>query len=288
MSEQKLNGIKIKPKDLKRVLGYVFSDDLKMEYFPIHPIEYYNLATDTVDKHAKSDHAKTTALICRHSNQIVETYSYADLYDLTNRFALFLKSLGVRRGDVVASFCNQGLQTAIAQLGAYKMGAIFTPFPQIYPQERIIYALNDCQAKVIITQRSLWDQVGKAPGLLNENCTVIISGQCSKREVPFVSGFVTPARGFTAEITSSDDPVILLYNLSIDGKNKGVLHQHQLLQSYLASAHLLYDLDLGDKSQTIWTVSDWSWIEGILSTMLTGWYFGHTVLAESYSPKLGS
>jgi len=287
MSQQTLDGHHINPEDLKRVLGYVFSDALKTGYLQIHPREYHNLATDTVDKHAKSHHPKTTALICRHSNQIVETYSYSDLSDLSNRFALFLKSLGVGRGDVVASLCNQGFQTAIAQLGAYKIGAIFAPFPPIYRQESIIHALNDCQAKVVITQRSLWDWVGKTPDLFNTNCIVIVSGQCSEHEVPFVSGFATPARDYTAEATSSDEPVILLYNFSIDGKNKGVLKQHQLLQNYLASAHLLYELDLDDTSQTVWTVSEWSWIPGILSTMLTSWYFGHTVEAVSYSTELG-
>ena len=274
MSEQKLDGIKIKPNNLNRVLRYVFSDDLKMEYFPIHPIKYYNLATETVDKHAKSDRAKTTALICRDSKKILETYTYADLSDLSNRFALYLKSLGVKRGDVVACLCNQGFQTAISQLGTYKIGAIFAPFSPLEQKNIVIHALNECQAKAFITQRSLWDSCEKAPGIFNKDFTVIMSGKCCKSEVPFARGFAKPARGFEAEITPSDAAVILLYSSNIDKK---VLYSHQLLQSYLTSAHLVYDLDLDDTRQTVWTASEWSQIASILGLMLAGWYFGHTV-----------
>jgi len=65
------------------------------------------------------------------------------------------------------------------------------------------------------------------------------------------------------------------------GMPKGILHRQRLLRGYLASVSLFYEMEMNEPDQVLWTVSDWSWVAGIFNVMLTGWYFGQTVVTGS-------
>ena len=274
-----IHGDQICPDDIDRILGPNADYFALHDAFQIPPVTTYNMAVDTVDRQAAGPNADRVALIIEDGDAIITRYSYADLSGLSNSFAAFLAGIGVGKGDVVACYCGQGLETALAHLGAYKLGAICAPLSQLYGPDAVAHVLRDCDAKVIVTERALWDRI--APDLSPDIPlgTIVVSGGAKDGELAFEDGLYQDASDFCVTVTGGEDPALLLYTSGSTGMPKGILHRQRLLRGYLASVSLFYEMEMNDPGRVLWTVSDWSWVAGIFNVMLTGWYFGQTVVA---------
>ena len=275
----RLQGDQINVDDLRRVLGADIDYTGMVANFRIPQVSAYNMAADTVDRHAAGPKAASIALVCDDGEGHVARYTYSDLAALSNRFAAFLKAQGVGKGDVVACYCGQGLETALTHLGAYKLGAIAAPLSQLYGPDAVAHVLADCDAKAIVTERDLWDRIAVVRERAENLGKVIISGGCNGDELSFEAALEADVGDFAAEDTGADDPALLLYTSGSTGMPKGILHRQRLLRGYLASVSLFYEMEMNDPGRVLWTVSDWSWVAGIFNVMLTGWHFGHTVVA---------
>ena len=276
-----LLGDQLNDNDLHTVFGKKPSYDQIVGSFEIPRVDHYNMATATVDRHASGEKSNQMALICVDGKENVHTYSYSELSTLSNRFGNFLKANGVKKGDVIALFAQQGLECALAHLAAYKLGAIVAPLSYLYGPGAVEHVLKDCGARWIVTKRHLWDRVKDGNIDLNIQ-SVIISGGAREGEIDFNAAIQgTGVDNLKTENTDSDDPALLLYTSGSTGLPKGILHKQALLRGYLASVSLFYELDMSKEDQILWTLSDWSWVAGIFNVMLTGWYFGQTVVAGS-------
>ncbi|MEE8455711.1 MAG: AMP-binding protein [Limibaculum sp.] len=283
----RIQGDQINFDELRRIVGADVDYESIVSRFHIPRVAAYNMATDTVDRQAGGPKAASVALVCDDGEGHVARYTYADLADLSDRFAVFLKAQGVGKGDVVACYCGQGLETALAHLAAYKLGAIAAPLSQLYGPDAVAHVLEDCAAKVIVTERRLWIRIAAVRERCQSLGKVIVSGGCEPGEFSFETALETDADGFAAENTGTEDPALLLYTSGSTGMPKGILHRQRLLRGYLASVSLFYEMEMNDPGRVLWTVSDWSWVAGIFNVMLTGWYFGHTVVAgpTRFSPE---
>jgi long-chain acyl-CoA synthetase len=88
--------------------------------------------------------------------------SYKKLKELTNRFAAALTDLGVKKGDTVAIFLLNCPQYVIAYIGALKVGAKVTPISPVYTSHEVKHQLEDSEAKTIICEDILYDNVENA------------------------------------------------------------------------------------------------------------------------------
>src|SRR4030043_1888822 len=79
-----------------------------------------------------------------------ESFTYARLRDLINRFATALNRLGVGKGDKVMIYVSNSVQWVIASFGIQKAGAIAVPVPPIYTSYEIEYMINDSGAETIV------------------------------------------------------------------------------------------------------------------------------------------
>jgi long-chain acyl-CoA synthetase len=77
--------------------------------------------------------------------------TYAELKDLSDRFANALISMGLKKGDKVAIHLPNCPQFAIAYYGALKAGATFTPLSPLLAPKEATYQLNDSEAKILIS-----------------------------------------------------------------------------------------------------------------------------------------
>lgn len=87
--------------------------------------------------------------------------TYGELNDLSERFAAFLLSLGVKKGEHVALFLSNCPQYFIAHYGIQKIGAVVSPCSPLFKEWELEYQLADLEAKVIIAADSLFDVVAK-------------------------------------------------------------------------------------------------------------------------------
>ena len=92
---------------------------------------------------------------------------YKELKELTDRFAAALADLGVTKGDTVALYLLNCPQYVIAYLGALKAGAKITPISPVYTSQEVKHQLEDSEAKTIICEDILYDNVEKSAVALN-------------------------------------------------------------------------------------------------------------------------
>ena len=92
---------------------------------------------------------------------------YGKLKELTNRFAAALDGLGVAKGNTVALYLLNSPQYVIAYLGTLKVGAKVTPISPVYTSKEVKHQLEDSEAKTIVCEDILYDNVEKAGVSLN-------------------------------------------------------------------------------------------------------------------------
>jgi acetyl-CoA synthetase len=247
--------------------------------FEIRCPEHFNMADDTVGRHARGARADHVALVCAAGEEgDGHSYSYRELDLEARRFAALLRRLGVRRGEVVVCYTPQGRVAALTHLAAYLLGAVVAPLSLLYGRDTLRHAIRDSRAKWLVTTRRAWDAL---PGLrdeLPELEQVLVAAGARAGEIPF-ERYSDEAPIAAGEPTRATDPALLLYTSGSTGLPKGILHAHRLVLGYLASVSLFYELQMREPGQVLWTPSDWSWVAGIVNVQMTGWYFGQTVVA---------
>ena len=79
-----------------------------------------------------------------------ETFTYARLKDLSERFGGALESMGVKKGDRVIIYISNCVQWLIAFLGIQKIGAVIVPVSPIYTSFELEYMIRDSGAETVI------------------------------------------------------------------------------------------------------------------------------------------
>ncbi|NJQ98394.1 MAG: amino acid adenylation domain-containing protein [Hydrococcus sp. CSU_1_8] len=81
--------------------------------------------------------------------------TYQELNARANQLAQYLRSQGVGPDVLVAICMERSLEMVVGILGILKAGGAYVPIDPVYPQERRIYQLRDCQAPLVLTQAHL-------------------------------------------------------------------------------------------------------------------------------------
>ncbi len=99
---------------------------------------------------AAANSAGRTAVLCGSAQ-----LTYAELERHSNQLAHRLISLGARPNDAVALCVERSVEMIVGILGILKAGAAYVPLDPSYPQERLSYMLQDCGARLVLTQSHL-------------------------------------------------------------------------------------------------------------------------------------
>ena len=80
-------------------------------------------------------------------------WSYQQLYERAERLARFLAGVGVSAGDRVALLLENSPTYVVAFFGALRAGAVVVPLNTDTRTDGLVYILNDCGAKAVISNR---------------------------------------------------------------------------------------------------------------------------------------
>jgi len=83
------------------------------------------------------------------------TLSYGELNAKANRLAHYLRAKGVGPEVLVGLCVERSLEMAIGMLGILKAGGAYVPIDPHYPEQRIVYMLDDARIAVLLTQQAL-------------------------------------------------------------------------------------------------------------------------------------
>ncbi len=84
-----------------------------------------------------------------------EALSYAQLNCRANQLAHYLHKLGVGPGTLVGLCVERSPELVVGALGVLKAGGAYVPVDPLYPEERLVFILEDTRSPVLLTQAHL-------------------------------------------------------------------------------------------------------------------------------------
>ncbi|MBP0011664.1 MAG: long-chain fatty acid--CoA ligase [Roseofilum sp. SBFL] len=153
-----------------------------------------------------------------------QEFTYQHLDELVNRMANGLKHLGVEKGDRVALFLPNIPEFVVAYLGSLKIGAVVVSLNVMLKQDEVLFILNDCEAKAIVTTQDLRVQIA-ADDLAHLQHILIAEGK-AEEDVSLTRLLARMSPHAKALSMQIQDPAAILYTSGTTGLPKGATLSH--------------------------------------------------------------
>ena len=238
-----------------------------------------NASVNCIDRHLR-EHGEKTAIVFEPDDPATpaEKISYRELSLRVNRLANALRSLGVKKGDVVTIYLPMIPDAAVAMLACARIGAVHTVVFGGFAPHSIADRVGDSQSKLIITAdegrrggktvplKANVDAALKLPGTESVEKVIVLrhtDGSIdfdTRRDVWWHKLVADQPVKCEPERMNAEDPLFILYTSGSTGKPKGVLHTTGGYLVYCAYTHdIVFDLKPDD---VYWCTADVGWITG--------------------------
>ncbi|MCU0844130.1 MAG: long-chain fatty acid--CoA ligase [Spirochaetes bacterium] len=171
-------------------------------------------------------------------------YTYADWYRRTCRLAHALKSLGIKKGDRVASFSLNNHRHLELYFGVPCMGAVLHTLNVRLSQEHLVYIVNHAKDRVIFVDEDLYFLLEPVKDRLKTVKQYVIMSQSGKLPETSLAPVVLYDK-LIAEFPEhydfpidrdENDPALICYTSATTGDPKGVVYSHRGLVLHALTA----------------------------------------------------
>lgn len=171
-----------------------------------------------------------------------QTFSYAQVDEISGRIAVSLRNLGVRDGDKVAVQLPNLPHFLFAYFGILKAGAVMVPLNPLLRAPEISYHLADSDSRVLITFETSADEAVKGATEIAGLSTYVVNlpgnDQRPTGTKSFDELYLADDRG-DIEPTNAEDTAVIIYTSGTTGKPKGAELTHfQLFMNCTVSGEL--------------------------------------------------
>ncbi|HKQ71309.1 MAG TPA: acetate--CoA ligase, partial [Polyangiaceae bacterium] len=244
-----------------------------------------NVTESCLDQHLATGVRNKTAILWEGELKegepgAVRKITYAELHGEVVRCAGALARLGVGKGDRVAIYMGMVPEVVVAMLACARLGATHSVVFGGFAAEALRDRINDCGAKVLITQdggtrrgslvplkQTADNAVAKCPSIEKVLVLSHLGPELAPitmkegRDVDWKDALASAGiEGAEAVPVDAEHPLFILYTSGSTGKPKGVLHT---TAGYLAGAHVttkyVFDLRPDD---VYWCTADVGWVTG--------------------------
>jgi acetyl-CoA synthetase len=237
-----------------------------------------NIVHNAIDRHLTTHRKNKVALIWEGEPCDERTYSYHALNREVSKFANVLKSLGVKKGDIVTLYLPRIPEQVFAMLACAKIGAAHSVVYGGFSVEALAERIEDAQSRVLVTADGGWlrgkivplkeiadEAMARQPTI--ETCVVV---KRTAQDVYMEAGrdyWYDDLMGLPiaspicpTEPMDAEDMLFILYTSGTTGRPKGVVHTHG---GYMVYTHTtLTDVfDVKDEDRW-WCAADPGWITG--------------------------
>ena len=237
-----------------------------------------NIVHNAIDRHLTTYRRNKLALIWIGEPGEHRTFSYFALNRNVCRFANVLKSMGVKKGDIVTIYLPRIPEQMFAMLACAKIGAAHSVVYGGFSVESLAERIEDAQSQVLVTADGGWlrgkivplkdiadEAMARAPTI--ESC-IVVRRTCQDvymeagRDYWYDDLVSLPIANTkcATEPMDAEDTLFVLYTSGTTGRPKGVVHTHG---GYMVFAHttLKYVFDIRDEDRW-WCAADPGWITG--------------------------
>jgi acetyl-CoA synthetase len=237
-----------------------------------------NIVYNALDRHVKTYRKNKLALIWEGEPGDMRSFSYHALNREVSKFANVLKSMGVRKGDIVTIYMPRIPEQAIAMLACAKIGAAHSVVYGGFSVEALAARIEDAHSRLLITADGGWLR-GKTVALKDianeamsrqptiESCIVVKrTGQNvymeNDRDYWYHDLMNLPiaSPNCPTEAVDAEDMLYILYTSGTTGRPKGVVHTHGGYMVHIYTT-LKYVFDIKDEDRW-WCTADPGWVTG--------------------------
>jgi len=160
--------------------------------------------------------------------------NYKELNDTVSHIASCYRALKIKRYQRIGIYLPKTIENIVAMFGASKAGAVFVPINPVLKAPQVEHIANDCDIKIIITNKARFKALQPFLSNLPKLTTVIITDADNSNvesiehvDVITWSTFIhLSCEDQTPEALTGNDMAAILYTSGSTGKPKGVVLSH--------------------------------------------------------------
>ncbi len=250
-----------------------FNGDVSIKWFEDGTL---NASVSCLDRHL-AERGDQTAIIWEGDDPNTSAHvTYRQLHGKVCRLAGAMRTLGVKKGDVVTIYMPMVVEAAVAMLACTRIGAIHSVVFGGFSPDSLANRIQDCGSALLITadegrrggrtvplKANADEALKTCPTVKNvivAKVTGAATGLVAGRDHDYDTICAAAPATCAPEEMNAEDPLFILYTSGSTGKPKGVLHTTGGYMVWASYTHEnVFDYRKGD---IYWCTADVGWVTG--------------------------
>lgn len=214
-----------------------------------------------------ADAGRKTALVCADRR-----IGYTELRQSAERLAAALADAGVRRGDRVLMFMDNGVEAVLSIFAIWMSGAVLVPVNPSAKAGRIAFLLNHCRPAAVMAQGRLAPVVAEATQQFAAPVHILLSEPHAALPdaAALASALLAEPMPTLSDGRQEDDLAAILYTSGSTGDPKGVMMAHANLEAAASSIVSYLENTADDIIFSVLPLSFGYGLTQVLTTVLSG------------------
>ncbi len=246
-----------------------------------------NIVLNCIDRHKDKEFFKNPFIFAEREDGKESSITYEEFDKQISKVGNTLKANGFKKGDVIALYMPQFIETYIAYFAILKIGCVVLPLFSGYGSKAVTERLNIAKAKGIFTVEKtfrkakeirMFDQIKNELDQVISLQKIFLLGKEKGKKIFNWENFQNVSDNLKTEETDAEDPAIIHFTSGTTGKPKGCVYTHIGLVAKMSfDEGVLADFKQNDIHLCM---ADMGWMVGSKSATIASAHGAQMVIAE--------